>query len=148
MFIPMIDLFATLAALFAKSLTPEDPNDAVLNTLASSCLIVYFEEDKKHADALKARFDKAPKPMYYNEGFLREVWSTYLAETGLSEEQVDPDTFIRWAFARLIEWRAPRYKAIAERWGIAIPASKIEMVTSPDDFLALVNDAVAARSTR
>lgn len=122
---------------------PDDNNDPVLTSLSDTCLIVYFEGDAAHADALKTRFDKSPKPMYYNESFLRSVWSDYLKETGLSETSVDPDAFIRWGFARLIEWRAPRYKAIADNWGVTIPAAEIEKARDPEAFLALVDEAAA-----
>ncbi|WP_425409697.1 ATPase [Hyphococcus sp.] len=122
---------------------PGDKNDPVLSVLSDTCLIVYIEGDKTHAEALKARFDRAPKPMYYNEDFLRGVWADYLAETGLTEDKVDPDAFIRWGFARLIDWRAPRYKAIADKWGVTIPARTIEKAQTPDDFLALAGQAAA-----
>ena len=121
---------------------PADKNDLVLKNLSETCLIVYIEGDAAHAEALKARFDKSPKPMYYNEEFLRAVWADYLKETGLPEDKVDPDAFIRWGFARLIEWRGPRYKAIADNWGVTIPATEIEKVQTPDAFLKLVDEAV------
>ncbi|WDI30254.1 hypothetical protein PUV54_09805 [Hyphococcus flavus] len=124
----------------------EDPSDPVLTALSGCCLIVYIEGDAAHADALKARFDKAPKPMYYNEDFLRGVWADYRKETGLAEADVDPDAFIRWGFARLIDWRFPRYKAIADNWGVTISARALEKAQDPEAFLALVDDAVKARS--
>lgn len=124
---------------------PDDKNDPVLTALCESCLIIYIAGDEAHKDALKARFDKAPKPMYYNEEFLRRVWAEYLAETKVAESKVDPDHFIRWAFARLIDWRSPRYGAIAKNWGVTISARDIEKVQTPDDFLGLVDGAVAAQ---
>ena len=81
--------------------------------------------------------------MFYNEGFLIQVWEEYLAETGVDETQVDPDAFIRSGYARLIEWRAPRYRAIAKNWGCSIPAADIETVETADDFLDLVDAAMA-----
>ena len=123
---------------------PEDRNDAVLKCLSETCLIVYIEGDDAHKNALKARFDKSPKPMYYNEAFLKQCWADYLKETGETEERVDPDAFIRWGFARLIDWRAPRYKAIADNWGVTVSAQEIERIQTPEAFLTLV-DAAAAR---
>ncbi len=122
---------------------PGDKDDPVLNALSETCLIVYIEGDAAHADALKARFDKSPKPMYYNEEFLKRCWSDYLGETGLTEDKVDPDVFVRWGFARLIEWRAPRYKAIADHWGVSVSAREIEEIRDPAAFLSLVENAAA-----
>ena len=127
---------------------PDDRSDPVLNALSKSCLIIFIAGDDAHKDALKTRFDKAPKPMYYNEAFLREVWSDYLKETRLVESKVDPDAFIRWGFARLIDWRAPRYAAIAKNWGVTISARDVEKVKTPDDFLGLVDAAVMQQKPR
>jgi len=124
---------------------PDDKNDPVLKTLSEACLIVYFKTGDAHAEALKARFDKYPKPMYYNEDFLKKIWGDYLKATGSAKTLVDPDAFIRWGFAKLIEWRAPRYDAIAKNWGVTIPATDIEKATSPDAFLDLVDEAVKLR---
>ena len=124
---------------------PDDRNDPVLTALSNSCLMIYLAGDEAHKEALKARFDKAPKPMYYNEAFLSRCWADYLAQTGQPEDKVDPNAFIRWGFAHLIDWRAPRYEAIAENWGVLIPATEIEKVRTPDEFLTLVDAAVKAK---
>jgi len=124
---------------------PEDKNDPVLTSLSETCLIVYIEGDAAHASALKARFDQNPKPMYYNEAFLKGVWSDYLKATGVAENKVDPDEFIRWGFEKLIDWRAPRYQAIADNWGVTIAAAEIEKARDPEAFLALVEGVVKDR---
>ena len=64
--------------------------------------------------------------MYYPEGFLTELWHGYLAETGLPEDQVDPDAFIRHGYRALMAHRLPRYQAIADRWGVTVEAAEIE----------------------
>ncbi len=117
---------------------PENETDPVLSTLAQAGRIVYIEGDDKHAAALKARFAAAPKPMYYNEAFLNRIWADYLTEKKVAEANVDPDDFIRWGFSQLIEWRAPRYRAIADKWGVTISARDVEAVNTPDDFLRLI----------
>jgi len=122
---------------------PEDPNDPVLKALSEAFLIVFIKGDASHAEALKARFAKAPKPMYYNEEFLIRIWADYLAAKNIGESKVDPDDFIRWGFAQLIDWRAPRYEAIAKNWGVTVSARDIEKAATPDAFLRLVAKAVA-----
>ena len=120
---------------------PDDKNDRVLKTLSAACAIVYIAGDERHADALKARFSRYPKPMYYNEAFLKRIWADYLAARGVAEHDVDPDDFIRSGFARLIDWRRPRYEAIARNWGVTVSARDIEKVTTPEGFWGLVGRA-------
>lgn len=120
---------------------PADPGDHVLEVLSNTCLIVHIEEDDAHTEELKRRFDMSPKPMYYNEEFLRRLWKEYLAEKGMAEAEVDPDAFIRWGFAQLIDWRRPRYRAIADNWGVKLRAKDVERVKEPDEFLDLVDSA-------
>lgn len=117
---------------------PHDANDPVLKILSDACAIVYIAGDEAHADALKARFAKNPKPMYYNEEFLKTIWAEYLAAKGVAEDAVDPDDFIRWGFARLIDWRRPRYEAIAENWGVTVNARDIEKAMTPAALFALL----------
>ncbi len=117
---------------------PEDASDPVLQTLSETCRIVYIAGDESHAAALKARFAKYPKPMYYNEAFLKRIWAEYRAQRGVPESAVDPDDFIRSGFAQLIDWRRPRYEAIAKNWGVTVSAREIESVTTPAAFFELV----------
>ncbi len=120
---------------------PDDANDRVLKTLSEACTIVYIAGDEAHADALKLRFANYPKPMYYNEAFLTRIWAEYLAAKGVAESAVDPDDFIRSGFAQLIDWRRPRYEAIAKNWGVTVAARDIEKVRTPAEFLGLVEGA-------
>ena len=61
--------------------------------------------------------------MYYQRSFLEQAWHDYLAESGLAEELVDPDAFVRWTYARALEHRQPRYAALARNWGTRVSAS-------------------------
>ncbi len=125
-----------------------NPNDPVLNAVYQSMLPVYIRGTDAHETDLKARFDRSPKPMYYQEAFLTEVWTDFLAETGKPADKVDPDEFIRYGFARLLDHRRPRYQAIADRWGVTVEADDIAAVETGADFDALIAQALQNRAER
>ncbi|SFM14745.1 ATPase [Shimia aestuarii] len=116
---------------------PEDPQDPVLNALSSNALMVWIKGSEAHTEELIRRFDRAPKPMYYQPEFLLARWQEYLAETGKSEAQVDPNAFVRWTYAKALAHRQPRYAAMA-RWGVTVTAEDVSKVTTASDFNALI----------
>lgn len=124
---------------------PADDADPVMTALAEKSMVLYIREEADHADELAKRFDRDPKPMYYNAGFLQGVWHRYLAETEAEPDAVDPDAFIRWAYRELLAWRAPRYRAMAERWGYVATMSEIAAVRDETDFLDLTETVIARR---
>ena len=124
---------------------PADDADPVMTALAEKSMVLYIREEADHADELAKRFDRDPKPMYYNAGFLQGVWHRYLAETEAEPDAVDPDAFIRWAYRELLAWRAPRYRAMAERWGYVATMLEIAAVRDETDFLDLTETVIARR---
>jgi hypothetical protein len=125
--------------------SPEDPADPVLAQLEDTLLLVWIEGTEAHRDQLVARFDRAPKPIYYNPAFLAGLWAEYLAQTGLSEDRVDPDAFLRFGYARLLAHRQPRYRAMARR-GISVTADEVAAIRMPGDFDTLIARALDRRS--
>lgn len=124
---------------------PEDPNDPVLTALADRTLMIWIEGSESHTEDLIRRFDKAPKPMYYQPEFLAESWARYLDLNGVTEDQVDPDSFVRWTFAQALAHRQPRYAAMARNWGISLKASDLTGVGSAADVNSLIERALEAR---
>lgn len=122
---------------------PEDGNDPVMKALSSNLLMVWIEGSEAHTGELVRRFDRAPKPMYYQPGFLTEAWESYLAETGCTENTVDPDAFVRWTYARALAHRQPRYAAMAANWGIKVSADEVAALRDVQDFDALIAQAIA-----
>ncbi|MCX7565363.1 ATPase [Sulfitobacter sp. F26169L] len=116
---------------------PEDDNDPLLANLSAQCLLVWIKGDEAHSQELIRRFDRAPKPMAYQPEFLERVWENYLNENKLQEDEVDPDSFIRWTYAQALAHRQPRYAAMA-RHGITVSADEIHAVTCAQDFDDLV----------
>lgn len=124
---------------------PDDPGDPLLRFLAERLLLVWIEGADAHTAELIRRFDRAPKPMYYQPDFLREAWSGYLAETRLSENEVDPDAFVRWTYARALAHRQPRYRGMAG-WGVTVSADEIAAIARPEDFEILIATAIDRRA--
>jgi hypothetical protein len=120
---------------------PDDPADPVMTALSANLLMVWLKGSEAHRADLIRRFDKAPKPIYYQPDFLRRVWADYLALQDLPEDRVDPDAFLRFGYARLLDHRQPRYAAMA-RWGVTVTAEDVADVASPADFDAMIARAI------
>ena len=120
--------------------SPEDPKDPVLSALSDTLLMVWIEGSEAHADELARRFDRAPKPMCYQDDFLTNAWSDYLSETGDAPDSVDPDAFVRWTYRRALAHRQPRYRAMADNWGVTLRAEDVAQITTEVELV----DAIAA----
>jgi hypothetical protein len=92
-----------------------DPEDPMTRCWARCrhCLMVWIEGTEAHTELIR-RFDRAPKPMYYQPDFLVAALAGYLDETACGRDAVDPDAFVRFAYARALAHRAPRYAAMGE----------------------------------
>jgi hypothetical protein len=120
----------------------ENPADPVMLALSKNLLMVWIEGSEEHRDSLIQRFDRAPKPMYYQPVFLLQVWQDYLAEQGVPADKVNPDAFLRYGYARLLSHRQPRYAAMS-KWGVTVQADDVARVKTPSDFNGLISDALA-----
>jgi hypothetical protein len=123
---------------------PDNPDDKVMRQLAETLLLVWIKGSDDHTAELIRRFDRAPKPMYYQPDFLHSAWQDYRASHSVTEDNCDPDHFVRWTYARALAHRQPRYQAMA-RWGIAVTAEAVAQVRSPTDFDAMIARAIDQR---
>ena len=114
---------------------PEDADDPLMARLAATHQVLWIEDTDGHAEALKARFDAAPKPMYYRPEVLIPIWQ----EAG--GEDADPDAFVRLAYERAIRHRRPRYRAMS-RWGATVTAEEVAACRTPGDIDAMVARAI------
>lgn len=120
---------------------PDDPADPVLSALEQELLLIWIKGSDAHTAELIRRFDRAPKPMYYQPAFLERAWVEYRVEKGLTEDQVNPDDFIRWTYARALAHRQPRYAAMARR-GVTVTAEEVAEVRTEADFMNLIARAI------
>ncbi|MCC6000375.1 MAG: ATPase [Pararhodobacter sp.] len=125
--------------------SPERMTDPVLATLSRHLLMAWIEGTQAHTADLVRRFDRAPKPMYYQPAFLLDAWQGYLQETGQTPQTVDPDAFVRYTYARALAHRQPRYAAMARHWGVTVSADEVAQVTTAGDFAALIGRAIDRR---
>jgi hypothetical protein len=123
----------------------DDPADPVMREISDHLLLVWIKGSEAHREELCRRFARAPKPMYYRPEFLMQVWGEFLALEGKGPEAVDPDAFLRFGYARLLESRQPRYAAMA-RWGVTVTAEEVAAVKSPSDFDSLISAALDRRA--
>ncbi len=124
--------------------TPEDAGDPVMRQLSDTLLLVWIKGSDDHTAELVRRFDRAPKPMYYQPAFLHAAWEDYRATHSVSEETCDPDHFVRWTYARALAHRQPRYAAMA-RWGVTVTAEEVAKVQTAEDFDTLIAMAIDRR---
>lgn len=124
---------------------PENPADPVLCALAENLLLVWIEGSEAHTEDLIRRFDRAPKPMYYQPDFLESCWAEFTR--GKRAAKVDPDAFVRWTYARALAHRQPRYAAMARNWGLTVAAGDVAQLQSAPDFVDLVARAIEARAS-
>ncbi len=119
----------------------------VIETLAEHTLMLYIQvTNKSEEEKLIARAQSAPKPLYYQAEFLQEQLAIYLKENDFEyAAQMDPDEFTRWVFPRLFHSRIPRYEKIAQQ-GYTVTSEEVSNVKNEDDFLRLLETAIARES--
>ena len=119
-------------------INPYDPDDALMCALAPHVLPIWIKGSEAHTAELIRRFDRAPKPMYYQPEFLHDAWAEYQRETGHAPDRIDPDAFVRWTYARALAHRAPRYAAMAATWGLTVSAEEVAQIRGAADFDRLI----------
>lgn len=117
---------------------PDNPADPILRELSQHQLMVWIKGSEAHTDELVRRFDRAPKPMYYQPEFLERKWVQYRVERGLKEDEVNPDDFVRWTYRQALDHRQPRYAAMAANWGVTLRAEDVALVRDEKDLTSLI----------
>ena len=121
----------------------EDLDDPAFTNLMQEIqnlsILVYIEADESFLDKLITRARQHPKPLYYRETFFTQQVAAYLEHNQHRYvAEIEPDTFIQWIFPRLLKERAQRYRTLAKRYGVTVPAKAVLHVKSGEDFLDLV----------
>lgn len=124
-------------------------DEAVLDTLSQSTLILYIRVTEGDEPKIIERAVRDPKPLYYRREFLDEQIEYYLEEKGLEYMALaDPDDFIRWIFPRLYHARIPRYRSIATKYGYTVAATEVAEIRDDKDLVELIETAIDRRDRR
>ncbi len=123
---------------------PTDPNDPVIRPLIDTSLLLYIRGDADTEEALKERARSHPKPLFYNPLFI----GPKLADQPDDGAGVDMIDFARPLFPELLEFRKPRYRDMAERFGVSVEAADLfgpnaNRTPSADEFLEVLHGALA-----
>ena len=124
---------------------PDDAADPVLTALSRNLLLVWIQGSEANTADLIRRFDRAPKPIYYQPAFLTEIWARYLDQNGIAEAEVNPDAFLRWGYAQVLAHRQPRYAAMARHWGVTVTAAEVAQVRDAQGLPDLIALALERR---
>lgn len=123
---------------------PDNPEDPVLTAIENEMLLVWIKGSDAHTAELIRRFDRAPKPMYYQPEFLRRAWAEYC---DAHPRPINPDEFIRWIYARALAHRQPRYAAMA-RHGVTVTAEEVMGVRTANDFIGLIARSIDRKEAK
>lgn len=116
----------------------------VIDLLAEHSLILYIRVPEADEIKLIQRAQADPKPLYYRPEFLRAAVKDYLRARELEYvAQIEPNDFTRWVFPRLFHSRVPRYEAIARPHGYTVSSEEVAGVRDEQDFLQLLETAIA-----
>jgi hypothetical protein len=124
---------------------PFDADDPLLNALAENHLMVRIEGSPEHEAELVRRFKRAPKPMCYRPEFLTAMWDEYISKNKVEEEDVDPNDFMTFTYARAIAARDPRYKAMAENFGVTVSHIDLAKCVTPALLGELIETTLGKR---
>lgn len=117
----------------------EIDDKAVIDYIATETEFVYIHVDETLAAEITQRALDYPKPLYYNETFLKRQLTDYQNETSCGNiDEMNPNDFIRFVIPKLMQHRRERYLAIAERYGKIVDANVIFQVRDEADFLQLL----------
>ncbi|MEM6811511.1 MAG: hypothetical protein AAF549_03495 [Pseudomonadota bacterium] len=117
----------------------EIDNDTLFEFIDENSLIVYIEASEEEKQTVLKRAQEYPKPMFFSPEKFEGWVKAYGKEKGdIAPEDFDPDDFSRWVFPQLLDNRLPKYKRIADRYGVTIPSDAFRGINTSKDFLEII----------
>ncbi len=121
----------------------EIEDEALIEAVCNKSLLVYIQATPKEEARVLQRAQDYPKPLFFPEALFAERLAVFMAEQGLDGvDQLVPDDFARWVFPFLFAARLPKYKRIADCYGVTISSAAFKDVAREEDFLNIVANAL------
>ncbi|HEV7278516.1 MAG TPA: ATPase [Devosiaceae bacterium] len=140
------DFIADTGGSLIEVVDHDDPEDPIIRPLVERTALLYIRGTEADAAELVRRFQEHPKPMYYQPDFLVKKWAEFKQLNDVKRDaDVDPDAFGAWGFKALLHDRLPRYQALADNFGYTIEASDLAQISSGEEFIELMGQAIRKR---
>ncbi len=119
-------------------------DSGIFDRLAPHSLILHIRSTEQDREQLIERAYRYPKPLYFNEDFLKKQLALYLEENDLAYVAlINPDQFSQWIFPRLVIHRSNIYEYLGHTYGYAVNAQDVRDIRDSQDFLDLITHTIA-----
>lgn len=121
----------------------EVEDQAILEAVGQKTLFVYLRvRQADHAEILE-RAIQYPKPLFFPSSFFEERLERFQKKFEIERvEDIDPNVFLSWVFPHLFESRLPKYKALADQYGVTLSTGALAGVTSEEEFIGVIAEAL------
>lgn len=116
-------------------------DNALMSKLSERSLLIYILADEQDTSDLMQRAQDDPKPLFFPAALFDGWVRSYMQEKTISDYgDIEPNDFSRWVFPRLYESRLPKYKRLADRYGITIYSKTMAEIEEEEDLFAVIED--------
>ena len=116
-------------------------DNALMRNIAERSLIIYIQADEQDTQDILERARLYPKPLYFPSDLFDTWLREYMQGQGITDyNAVAPDDFSRWVFPMLFDSRLPKYKRLADRYGITIMSKTMAEIEEEEDLYAVIED--------
>ena len=114
-------------------------DDGLIEQVGRETLFVYIRANANDEAVILQRAIDYPKPMFFPSTEFDYWLNEYMRENKIaSTDEMDPDQFARWVFPVLVRARLPKYRKLADKYGIVIESVDMNRVSNAEQFVDLV----------
>ena len=121
----------------------EIEDEALLSRVGAATLFVYLEAGRQDEKLVLQNAQDYPKPLFFPPAQFDAWLAEYMDARGIKDAGlIDPPNFSRWVFPRLFAERLPKYRRLADQYGVTVLASDMRAVRTEKDFITVVAKAL------